>query len=177
MAIRWTNEAQEGLRRAPWVVRPLIRRRVEAAAQKEGLDTIDHAFLMQVKARHESPDSGNAEAGSNGTGLEQRIRDDVAFLAELLDQYCTQAHEDAERGPVGPAGVLTRYYDRDGAPTLCSECRQLFLHTAAKRTACPHDPKPSCRHCKTPCQQPEYRRRMADIMVWNVERPKPLRKD
>ena len=177
MAMRWTHDAEEGLRRAPWVVRPIIRRRVEAAARKEGVETIDHAFLMQIKARHEGRTEQEAGNGSNGDTSKERISEDVVFLAELLDQYCAEAHEDAGRQPVGPAGVLTPYYDHSDAPSLCPDCKKVFLHTAVKRTACKHDPKPSCRHCKTPCQKPEYRSRMAEIMVWNTGREEPLRKD
>lgn len=177
MAIQWTNEAKEALQRAPWVVRPIIRRRVETAARKEGLDAIDHTFLMQIKARHEGGADEDAKTASNGNGREKRIGEDVVFLAELMDQYCSEAHRDAERRVVGPAGVLTPYLDHEHSPTLCPDCKKLFLHTAAKRTACPHDPKPSCRHCKTPCQQPEYRKRMSDVMLWNKERPEPLSKD
>jgi hypothetical protein len=99
------------------------------------------------------------------------------FLAELCEAHCASSHPEGQPAPVPPVGAMAQHLDSAKAPTLCADCRKLFLHVAAKRIVCPHDPKPSCRHCTTPCHHPEFREQMARVMTWNVERPSPLHRD
>lgn len=47
---------------------------------------------------------------------------------------------------------------------LCGECTKLLMHSWIKRTTCPFDPKPACKHCPSHCYHPEYRRQIRRVM-------------
>lgn len=172
MSMIWTTDAEEALSRAPWILRPMIRRRMESAARKARRQSIDATFLHQIKAQ-QGLATDSAQARPTGDRADQ-IGMDIQFLAELLQRFCEQAHGGAARERVLPSGALRPYLHDDQAPLLCTPCRKLFLHAGAKRTVCPHEPKPSCRHCTTPCHLPAFRAQLAEIMVWNMDRNAPL---
>lgn len=86
---------------------------------------------------------------------------DLKILATFIDIYC-QAHH------VGQEEVSLRTHDVAaimGRPVrLCTECRRLMTHAWVKRTHCPLDPKPACKHCPVHCYHPDYRRRIQEVM-------------
>ena len=47
----WSSEAEASLREIPFVVRPIIRRRIESLAREAGLEGVDLAFYQQAKER------------------------------------------------------------------------------------------------------------------------------
>jgi len=47
----WCSDAEAGLKEIPFVVRPIIRRRIEALAREAGLEQVDRAFYEQAKER------------------------------------------------------------------------------------------------------------------------------
>ncbi|KEF41411.1 MAG: protochlorophyllide oxidoreductase [Cyanobium sp. CACIAM 14] len=49
--MNWSSEAEDSLREIPFVVRPIIRRRIESLAREAGLETVDLTFYEQAKER------------------------------------------------------------------------------------------------------------------------------
>jgi hypothetical protein len=49
--MNWSSDAETSLREIPFVVRPIIRRRIETMAREAGLDGVDLAFYEQAKER------------------------------------------------------------------------------------------------------------------------------
>lgn len=49
--MNWSSDAETSLREIPFVVRPIIRRRIESLAREAGLDGVDLAFYEQAKER------------------------------------------------------------------------------------------------------------------------------
>ncbi|MFN5119567.1 MAG: PCP reductase family protein [Cyanobacteriota bacterium] len=49
--MNWSSEAEQQLREVPFLVRPVVRRRIESMAKEEGLSTVDLGFYEQAKAR------------------------------------------------------------------------------------------------------------------------------
>ena len=47
--MRWTPEAEAALKRAPFFVRPLVRRRAEAAAKERGLSEVSAELLEELR--------------------------------------------------------------------------------------------------------------------------------
>lgn len=90
------------------------------------------------------------------------IRKDLEILASFIGIYCAKKHAAAEKHAVQFVGPLKAY----PAPPdpLCGECGQLLLYSAAKRVACPQDPKPSCRKCPANCYRADYHERMRTVM-------------
>ena len=56
-SIRWTPEAEKRLKRAPFFVRPMIRKRAEEAARARNLDAVDEALLDELKSGAHSSNS------------------------------------------------------------------------------------------------------------------------
>jgi hypothetical protein len=49
--MKWNDEAEISLREIPFVVRPIIRRRIESLAGEAGLEMVDQAFDAQARER------------------------------------------------------------------------------------------------------------------------------
>lgn len=49
--MEWTPEAEQRLREIPFLVRPLVRRRLESLAAEAGRDGVDEAFYDEARAR------------------------------------------------------------------------------------------------------------------------------
>jgi hypothetical protein len=47
---------------------------------------------------------------------------------------------------------------------LCPDCTKLLAHAFYKRSVCPMDPKPECKHCPQHCYQADYRLRIREVM-------------
>jgi len=50
---------------------------------------------------------------------------------------------------------------------LCPACARLLAHAMTKRTHCPMDPKPACKHCSKHCYNPVYREQIQRIMKYS----------
>jgi hypothetical protein len=50
---------------------------------------------------------------------------------------------------------------------LCDACRDLLAYSLQRYERCPHDPKPSCKRCKTHCYRPAYRERVRQVMRYS----------
>ena len=50
---------------------------------------------------------------------------------------------------------------------LCPECTKLLTHAFVKRTHCPMDPKPMCKHCPNHCYHPTYRQQIREVMKFS----------
>ncbi|TNF25518.1 MAG: protochlorophyllide oxidoreductase [Deltaproteobacteria bacterium] len=49
--MKWTPEAEQRLKKAPFFIRPLIKLRAEAEARKQGREAVDSALLDALKRR------------------------------------------------------------------------------------------------------------------------------
>lgn len=100
--------------------------------------------------------------GSTATA-DQDLRKDLKTLALFIRVYCQHRHTAADKKPVA---LLT--HDVKGIcgrdVVLCADCAKLLTHAFVKRTHCPYDPKPACKHCPTHCYHPTYRSRIREVM-------------
>jgi hypothetical protein len=86
---------------------------------------------------------------------------DLRTLVMFVDTYCAGKH-----GEVARPAMMTLDVPRiAGRPVfLCAECTKLLAHALVKRTHCPRDPKPECKHCPTHCYAPKYRAEIREVM-------------
>jgi hypothetical protein len=91
------------------------------------------------------------------------ISKDILILGQFVRLYCQTRHAGCETLPVTVKGTLAPWINGLDLK-LCSECRGLFLHGAAKRVLCPYAPKPRCKKCPTPCYRPGHREAMRAVM-------------
>jgi hypothetical protein len=91
------------------------------------------------------------------------IRKDLKTLALFIHIYCRHKHLDTPK-----AAVQLKSHDVDAIAgrsiVLCDECRKLLAHAFVKRSTCPMDPKPACKHCPNHCYHPTYRARIREVM-------------
>ena len=100
--------------------------------------------------------------GTQDKGLERDLR----TLIRFVQVYCRDHHADEPT-----RGVLLKTHDvrqLAGRPVdLCPRCEKLLAHALVKRSHCPMDPKPQCKHCPKHCYHPTYRDQIRKVMAYS----------
>lgn len=95
---------------------------------------------------------------------ERRLQRDLRTLVKFVDTYCSEKHRLRQR-------VVMKGIDVGEIAGkhlfLCAECTKLLQHALVKRTHCPRDPKPECKHCPTHCYAPKYREEIREVMKFS----------
>ncbi len=98
--------------------------------------------------------------------LDKNLQRDLKTLALFIRIYCRHRHPDAPKSM-----VTMRIHDLKAIAgrdlELCEECRKLLLHAFTKRSNCPMDPKPACKHCPSHCYHPTYRAQIREVMKFS----------
>jgi hypothetical protein len=102
---------------------------------------------------------------ARNTGLSARERSDMATLLKFVHIYCRARHE-AEKTPFTFRGLDSETLGARPA-RLCPDCTRLMKYALTMRLKCPHDPKPMCKKCATPCYHEDYRRQIREIMKFS----------
>ena len=96
----------------------------------------------------------------------RELNQDLKTLALFINLYCRHKHSDAHREPVD-----LKTHDVEAIArrpiVLCEECTKLLTHAFIKRSHCPYDPKPACKHCPTHCYHPTYRAKIREVMKFS----------
>lgn len=101
--------------------------------------------------------------------MDRKLRRDLRTLARFVEIACHDRHADVLRAEVtfqthDVAGIAGR------PVVLCEECRKLLAHAFVKRSVCPMDPKPACKHCPRHCYHPLYRQAIREVMKYSGRR-------
>jgi hypothetical protein len=98
--------------------------------------------------------------------MASELQRDLKTLALFISVYCRYRHEQAEKSV-----AQLKTHDVSGIAgrelMLCSECHKLLAHAFVKRSNCPLDPKPMCKHCPSHCYHPSYRARIQEVMRYS----------
>jgi len=101
--------------------------------------------------------------------MDRALRRDLRIMGTFIGIYCRHKH----RGRPKTAAHL-KTYDVErivGRPLrLCPECDKLLAHAFTKRTHCPFDPKPACKHCSEHCYHPTWRAKVKEVMRYSGTR-------
>jgi len=89
---------------------------------------------------------------------------DLKLLVRFVELYCRDHHGETERKPLILKGFESVLPD---SLQLCGECSRLLGHALVKRSHCPMDPKPMCKHCPKHCYQPTYRKQIQEVMKYS----------
>ena len=95
-----------------------------------------------------------------------RSQGDARVLRAFVELWCEDHHGERRRAPWEPRGPLGNLLPGE-PPRLCEECRDVLGHALGRRLLCPHDPKPACKHCRTPCYRVDHRDTMRRIMRYS----------
>lgn len=98
--------------------------------------------------------------------LDPEVRRDLKTLALFISIYCRYRHENE---PKTVAAMRTHDVTAIAGReiSLCSQCQKLLVHAWTKRTHCPMDPKPQCKHCPSHCYHPTYRAQIREVMKFS----------
>ena len=92
------------------------------------------------------------------------LQRDLRTLTRFISVYCEGKHH-------GQSLVVFRGMDLRKIVSkpveLCPECTKLLQHALVKRTHCPRDPKPQCKHCPTHCYAKHYRQQIRQVMRYS----------
>ena len=95
--------------------------------------------------------------------IDPQLRSDLKTLALFIALYCRHRHPNA---PGQPAVLKTHEVAAITSQNieLCSQCQKLLAHAFVKRSHCPMNPKPACKHCPNHCYHPVYRVQIREVM-------------
>lgn len=97
------------------------------------------------------------------TIVDDIVKKDLKTLATFISIYCNCNHPEDEKSVITmPQHDISAIAGKE--VVLCGECRKLLLHAFVKRSNCPLDPKPMCKHCPVHCYAPSYRARIQEVM-------------
>lgn len=91
---------------------------------------------------------------------------DLRTLALFINLYCRSKHSAADRHKVEMKTLDVSGLARKSIE-LCPECTKLLVHAFTKRSNCPMEPKPMCKHCPNHCYHPTYRAKIRDVMKYS----------
>lgn len=96
----------------------------------------------------------------------KELRRDLKTLALFISIYCRYRHCDCVKNK-----AEMKVFDVQqiaGRPLfLCEDCHKLLIHAFIKRSHCPMDPKPMCKHCPNHCYHPTYRAQIREVMQYS----------
>ena len=98
--------------------------------------------------------------------VKDELTRDLKTLAMFISLYCKCKHTENEK-------TLVEMKTHDvaaiaGRPiALCPECTRLLVHAFTKRSHCPMEPKPACKHCPNHCYHPTYRAKIREVMKFS----------
>ena len=94
------------------------------------------------------------------------LNHDLRTLARFIQVYCRHRHAVPDKRI-----VRLKTHDLKAITgtrlALCRECEKLLAHALVKRTYCPMDPKPACKHCPNHCYHPKYRAEIREVMKFS----------
>ena len=98
--------------------------------------------------------------------VDPKLFGDLKTLALFVELYCRHKHADEAKEAIN---LRTHDVERIAGRkiVLCAECRRLLTHAFVKRSHCPMNPKPACKHCPSHCYHPNYRAAMREVMRYS----------
>ena len=100
------------------------------------------------------------------TATENNVERDLKTIALFIQLYCKCKHTDDQKQI-----VLLKTHDVKAIAkreiVLCEACHKLLAHAFVKRSHCPMEPKPACKHCPNHCYHPTYRAQIREVMKYS----------
>jgi len=93
-----------------------------------------------------------------------KFKSEVQTLKKFFELYCNNKHTNQKNH----CKELVYHYEKIHVDLeLCEECIKLIHYSFDRLIECPHDPKPRCRTCKTPCYSKEEWKKVAKLMMYS----------
>lgn len=96
---------------------------------------------------------------------QEKFKQEINDLEKFFSLYCKENHakRDLHRYDL-------EYKEREFKKEihLCDTCHELISYSFEKLLACPHEIKPKCRTCKSPCYDKKEWKALAKIMRYSA---------
>ncbi|MEA1915686.1 MAG: nitrous oxide-stimulated promoter family protein, partial [Campylobacterota bacterium] len=94
----------------------------------------------------------------------EKFTSEIATLKKFYELYCKDNHENQTCNKVNLEYHFEKFeYEFE----LCQECQTLLEYSLARLKECPHDEKPRCRTCPTPCYEKPQWKQVAKLMRYS----------
>jgi len=95
---------------------------------------------------------------------QEKFARELETLTGFVMQYCKKKHDRQT------ASTLSVRYE--GIPytadiEVCGECSELLSYSVHKLQKCPHEIKPRCRKCVSPCYDKKEWKQLSKVMRYN----------
>lgn len=95
--------------------------------------------------------------------LSEKEKKDIQVLIRFVHIFCREEHGEHEKTPFSVSFEEVAPLIDEGI-ALCQSCSDLLTYGIRKRVQCPHDPKPMCKKCETPCYSGSYKEGIREVM-------------
>ncbi len=96
---------------------------------------------------------------------QEKFTGEIATLKKFFELYCKGKKHDEVKCQKKHLEFQNETYDYEF--DLCDDCFKLLEYSILKLEKCPHDTKPRCRTCATPCYEPYQWKKVAKIMKYS----------
>jgi hypothetical protein len=92
----------------------------------------------------------------------EKFTSEIKTLKKFFEVYCKNKQHNnikIQKKQISYKGIENLYEF-----SLCDDCFNLLLYSCNKLQNCPHDIKPMCRSCPSPCYEPKQWKLLAKLM-------------
>ncbi len=95
----------------------------------------------------------------------EKFTGEVATLKKFFEIYCSGKEHTQVKCQKKNVNFQEKDYNFEF--DLCDDCFKLIEYSILKLEHCPHDIKPRCRTCPTPCYEPSQWKKVAKLMRYS----------
>ncbi len=92
----------------------------------------------------------------------EKFTSEIATLKKFFNIYCHGKKHDNIKLQKVNLNFQNQEFNYEFE--LCDECFKLLKYSFDRLQKCPHDTKPKCRTCATPCYEPYQWKKVAKVM-------------
>ena len=93
-----------------------------------------------------------------------KFKSEVETLKKFFEIYCVNKHKNQEK-----ISTILNYKNEEVIIelNLCKECNKKINYSFGRLLECPHEEKPRCRTCPSPCYEKKQWKEVAGIMRYS----------
>ena len=95
---------------------------------------------------------------------EEKFHSEAQTLKKFFELYCSAKHTNQK---TNQKRLVFNNKTHHLEVTLCNECKELLRYSLDRLQECPHDIKPRCRTCPTPCYEKDKWKKVAKLMRYS----------
>lgn len=97
----------------------------------------------------------------------EKFEIEINTLKKFFEFYCEHKHNELNKKE-----ILLTYKEKvfDLNLNLCKDCHDAINYSFQRLQECPHEDKPRCRNCPTPCYEKDRWKNAAQVMKFSAVR-------